>query len=203
MLRNTLKNAVRKAIAQRRQRKLFSSIMKHDKAIVKSHPEWKALTEAEKSLMTDKDYWQYAAFKNVRGVLEYGHVSDALYQAYMLPVINPGNYTGLFRSTREYNIFCNKNYFDLMLRYFPMPETVLRRVNGIFMNGDYDILTEEAALNELNHHERLVFKPARGGYHGKNISCVEQKNFREALTNYANSAIGEGRFNCTEDFETA
>lgn len=199
---NGVKRALRKVIVCRRKHKLFSSIMKGSKALVKSHPEWVALTRAEKALMTDKDYCQYVAFKNIRGVLEYGHVSDALYQAYILPVLNPANYTELFRSTRKSNIFCNKNYFELMLKYFPMPKAVIRCINGVLMNADYRILMEEEALKEMNHHESLVFKPATGGYHGRNISCVERKDFRDALIKYVNYDNG-GRFDCPNNFEAA
>ena len=192
MLKRAVKDAVRKTIAYMRKRKRFSSLCRRDKALVLSHPEWVGLTREEKTLMLDKNIWAYIAFKNVRGVLEYGHVSDSFYQTVILPFINANEYTGMFQSIESHNIFSNKNYYNLMLKYLPMPETVIRRINGVFMDKDYNILSDEAALDKVNEHERLVFKPAKGTGHGKNVSCIDQKDFKEALTNYANYDNGGG-----------
>ena len=193
MLKRAIKRVLRNMLLAYRDGKLFRSHYRRSNALVKSHPEWVSLTSQEKAQIRDKDYCQYVAYKNVWGKFEEGFVSDPLYLR-MLRILNASNYTSTGTDVLARNIFGNKNYFALMLKHLALPKTVIMYVNGEFLDADYQLITKEAALDIMNAHSQLVFKPAAGTGHGMHVSLVERKDYESAVRQYAEYTEGGGLY---------
>ena len=192
MLKRAVKNALCTILRAYRDHRLNSGWhYKRSKALVKSHPEWADLTPQEKALIRDKDYGQYVAYKNVYGKFEEGFVSDTLYLR-ILRILNSINYTSAGTDVLDHNLFGNKNYFALTLKHLAPPKTVIMYVNGEFLDADYRLITKEAALDIMNAHSQLVFKPAAGTGHGMHVSLVERKDFESAMNQYVKYTEGGG-----------
>ena len=202
MLKRAVKSTLRSLLLSYHQSRTAHSVIKRDKAIVKSHPEWEGLTPHERAQIRDKDYWQYVAYKNVRGNFGEGFVSDLLYWK-ILHILNPANYTASGANILDHNLFGNKNYFALLLKYLAMPKTVIMCINGELMDSSYSLITKEAALGIMNSHPQLVFKPAAGTGHGTHVSLVERKDFSEAMSQYAKYTDGGGGLHCSGSSEAA
>lgn len=140
--------------------------------------------------MLDKNIWQYTAFKNIRGSLSEGYVTDVLYFAEMMPVLYSSDFTKSGRNTLATNLFSNKCYFPILLKYLAMPKTVMMNINGEFLGADYEILTEDEALRRMNSFPQLVFKPATGTGHGSGITLAKREYYKQTMREYANHDRG-------------
>lgn len=67
----------------------------------------------------------------------------------------------------------DKNYFDLYLKGFKLPETYLRLINGIFEDKNYNIITKEKAKEILYNKSKIVIKPSMASYGGKDVAILE------------------------------
>ena len=191
--KKAVKSALCSIVRSYRDSKLIKWHHQRSQALVQAHQEWTALTPQEKSSIRDKDYGQYTAYKNVWGKLDEGFVSDPLYLQ-ILRVINANKYTSIGEDTSDYDTFSNKNYFALMLKHLQLPQTVIMSINGEFLDADYSLITKESALEKMNVHSQLVFKPAAGTGHGTHVSKVERKDFEQKLSEYAGFTEGGGDF---------
>ncbi len=125
------------------------------------------------------------------GKFEEGFVSDPLYLQ-ILRKLNAINYTSAGIDVLDHNLFGNKNYFALTLKHLALPKTVIMCVNGEFLDADYKLITKESALRIMNNYPQLVFKPAAGTGHGKNVSLVERKDYEHMMSRYAEYTEGGG-----------
>ena len=193
MLRNEIKRAVFSLLRKRREIRGFRGDTRRDNAMAARHPEWVQLTAEEKAGLRDTSYGAYTAFKNIRGKLEDGMVSDALYKTKILPVLNPTYYTEAGTSIGDVDTFGNKNYFELMLQHMHLPEAVLRYENGTFLGGDYRLLSgQDEALEVISQYDRLVFKPSSGTGHGTGVALIQREDFGETLKKYSSFTQGGG-----------
>ena len=193
MLKRAAKNMLHTMLRAYRDWKLNRRIFRRSNALLKSHPQWIGLTPQEKAQIRDKDYGQYAAYKNVYGKFEEGFVSDSLYLR-ILRILNSANYTSAGSDILAHNLFGNKNYFALLLKYLTLPKTVVMSINGELLNQDYQLITKESALDIMNAHSQLVFKPAAGTGHGTHVSLVDRKDFSAAMSQYVKYTEGGGGF---------
>ena len=191
--KSAVKSILRSVVVMRRERRRLRAELQKSRKLVKSHPEWVALTAQEKAGLRDKDFWQQTAFKNVYGCFAEGFVSDYLYHD-ILQVLNSINYTGTaFRkSVVNHNLFNNKNYYSLLLKYLPLPKTVIMYINCELLDSDFQLITREAALEKMQAYPHLVFKPASGTGHGKNVSLVDRKDYSETINQYEKYLAGGG-----------
>lgn len=62
----------------------------------------------------------------------------------------------------------DKNLYDLFFGDIPMPRTILRYVDDVFMDAEYNIITEDAALKLCQQYDEVIIKMASesGGGHG-------------------------------------
>lgn len=67
----------------------------------------------------------------------------------------------------------DKNYFDLYLKGFKLPETYVHLINGIFEDNNYNIITKEQAKNILYQKKKIVVKPSMASYGGRDVVILE------------------------------
>lgn len=80
----------------------------------------------------------------------------------------------------------DKNYFDMFLPDVPMPKTVLRNVNGVFLDSEYRPIDEKARKELLYKYEKLIVKPSIENGFGKSVKLYShgeydqiEKDFRK------------------------
>ena len=67
----------------------------------------------------------------------------------------------------------DKNYFDLYLKDFKLPETYIHLINGIFEDKNYNIISLKKAKEILYGKNKIVIKPSMASYGGKNVVILE------------------------------
>ena len=67
----------------------------------------------------------------------------------------------------------DKNYFDLYLKGFKLPETYVHLINGIFEDKNYNIISLEKVKEILYGKNKIVIKPSMASYGGKNVVILE------------------------------
>lgn len=73
----------------------------------------------------------------------------------------------------------DKNYFDLYLKGFKLPETYVRLINGIFEDKNYNIISKEEAKDTLYNKGKFVVKPSMASYGGKDVAILENASKKE------------------------
>ena len=63
----------------------------------------------------------------------------------------------------------DKNYFSLWFPDAKKPETVVRKINGIFYSSNYRIMSLQQAIDNCYKYDKLIIKPAVGTHGGKGI----------------------------------
>lgn len=83
-------------------------------------------------------------------------------QTIVEPILNPS-------ATRTY--YLDKNMFDRIYGKDLMPKTVLRRINGVYFDTDYNSLGQNCAqISEISAETvSLIAKPTRDSYGGRSI----------------------------------
>ena len=193
MFKSTVKLILSEMLLNYRRYKRGRILSAEDKRIVKLHPEWKGLNEREKSFVLDKDIWQYIIFKNLRGSLEEGYVSDVIYTNEMLGVLFSFDFFTQGKITKlGANLFSNKAYFPVLLKYLPLPKTLVMNINSVFLDSDYEIITEDKALQIMNNYPQLVFKPATGTAHTGGVALISKEYYKQTMHEYEKYARGGG-----------
>lgn len=105
-----------------------------------------------------------------------GFLPDSFYYAYVDNILN---------DHLKASILDDKNLYDL---YFPdilMPQTLFRKVNGIYLNDKYQIILESEVYEICRSHENIVLKPSIGSVGGYGILFWQSaKDSIEVLSNY-------------------
>lgn len=70
---------------------------------------------------------------------------------------------------REARVMDDKNMYDLYFPEIKQPITVGRIENGLFLNNDYNLVTEDYILSACKEQERVIIKPAVGACAGAGI----------------------------------
>ena len=191
MLKSTVKRILSKMLLKRRKYHRARELSAIHKKIVEQHPEWKGLDAREKSFVLDKDIWQYIIFKNLRGSLEEGYVSDVTYTNEILEVLFSIDFFTQNKITQMgANLFSNKAYFPVLLKYLPLPKTLVMNINGVFLNSDYEIITEDKALQIMNNYPQLVFKPATVTAHTGGVALISKEYYKQTIHKYEKYAKG-------------
>lgn len=71
----------------------------------------------------------------------------------------------------------DKNYFDMFLPDIPMPKTVLRNVNGVFLDAQYCPVNKEDVGTILQSHDSLIVKPSIENGFGKSVKLYEKEQY--------------------------
>ena len=72
----------------------------------------------------------------------------------------------------------DKNYFNLFLPEIPMPKTLIRNVNGVFLDEDYRPVDADRWKKFLEGEESVIVKPAlEGGGCGRGVKLISAEEF--------------------------
>lgn len=127
---------------------------------------WKKYTD-------DFDIGYHRYYIDRTGNFDVRYIPDDLYSGYIDRYLNnrqiePG--------------IADKNYFDLYLKGFPMPKTLLHLINGIFEDENYNLINYEKALDCLIGHDVFI-KPSMASYGGRGAILIKKAS-KEELENF-------------------
>ena len=140
-------------IRLRRQR---NNLLKGIKPISDNYK--KAIREYWKNYKSiDTKYHQLYSSKN--GLEDVRYIPDDLYYTVIDQHFN----------NRKYGWGVNdKNYYTLLFPDVKQPEIVVRKINGIYYDAIYHMISEDEAIAQCDGEDRLIIKPANetGGSRG-------------------------------------
>lgn len=93
-------------------------------------------------------------------------VPNDIARAYIEPVLTPDQY---------YPFYNDKNSFDLFIGREFLPQTLFRFMNGHMLDADYELLSEDEAIDKLKNIDRFIIKPA-AEWGGKDIALFSKKD---------------------------
>ncbi len=95
------------------------------------------------------------------------YFSDDLYYFYALPTLNRQDFMWAYT---------DKNIADQVFRGFRQPETILKNVNGIFVDKDGEVVSKNEAMQIcLDHNASCIVKPTVNGGSGVGVAKVNLK----------------------------
>ena len=130
----------------------------------------------------------YNAFCDDKSQLKH-YIPDGVYFTDMdFPFTNP----------RRSDDLDDKNMYDLYFHDVPMPETVIRIMDGVILDKDYQLITIDQALALCQEAQRVVCKEARLSMGGYGVSFVDlastsPEDFRQWLEKNKNRYINVQR----------
>lgn len=80
----------------------------------------------------------------------------------------------------------DKNYFDLYLRGFNLPNTYVHLINGVFEDKDYNIISREKAIDILLNAKNITVKPSMASYGGKGVKFFSNPTKSELMEFFDN-----------------
>jgi hypothetical protein len=160
-----------------------------DKEICDKHKQWTPLTNQELAQVGKEDRCAYTIFKNMTGDTQHlGYfLSDALYKTKYLPYLNSPNHTP--SGSGQDSIFSDKNYAELFMPEFRFPSVIVRRVGGMFFDGDFHPISQEQALSYLQDYDQAVFKQTIETGHGTGIALVQRADYADTLPGFAQDYV--------------
>lgn len=107
------------------------------------------------------DYRYYNLFKRLKkdGQRLSYYIPDSFYYTYI---------DDYFTNPQESRSHDNKNLYDLFFHDIKRPETVFRKINGMFLESNYRIITQKEAVNKSKDEGEVVLKIGKNsnGGHG-------------------------------------
>lgn len=93
-------------------------------------------------------------------------------------------------NNRKYSFgMMDKNYFSLLFSDVKQPVNVIRKINGIFYDGLYNLISLQKALDICLENERLIIKPSVGTGGAKGIKFWSQSDGVGKLKRYLLSEL--------------
>lgn len=113
-------------------------------------PEYKKIEEYWKPYTTvNTKYHQWYSSRN--GIEDVRYIPDDIYYTKIDQYFN----------NRKYGWGVNdKNYYGLYFSDVKQPVTVTRKINGIYYNANYEMITKEQAIELCNQASKVIVKPA-------------------------------------------
>ena len=84
----------------------------------------------------------------------------------------------------------DKNYFDMYLNGFKMPETYVHLINGTYEDKNYKIISKEDAIKILSNKSNITVKHSMASYGGKNVEFLNNPS-EEEIKKFLENKIGE------------
>lgn len=70
-------------------------------------------------------------------------------------------------------VLSDKNYFNIFMRDIKFPCSIVRNIEGVFYDHEYNIITKEKALEIINEYDKVVYKPSMENGIGKGVELVD------------------------------
>lgn len=108
------------------------------------------------------------------------YLPDDIFYALVMPVMNPRDRTA---------ILSDKNHFDLIEGWPPLPVTVGRLMHGRLLDPHYRPATAAELVRQLTPGTQLVVKPSRVSGSGKGVVFTEASALADALAGRTDAII--------------
>ena len=82
--------------------------------------------------------------------------------------------------------FNDKNYYSKVFAGVKQPETLVRIIGGIFLDGNYQLLTKEQALDIICKEKEAVCKPSLETGSGRGVTFWQTEKERPQIENFLN-----------------
>lgn len=82
--------------------------------------------------------------------------------------------------------FNDKNYYDLIFKSVKQPDTLVRNINGIFVDRQYHLIPKDDIINIIKAEEHLICKPSMESGSGRGICFWNTRNDINAIVEYIN-----------------
>lgn len=165
---------------------LADSGMKFHKRWRWKHVHWKESDVIDQQFVKDStQYWsQYTndfdpifhkLYSSRTGVFDVRYIPDDLY------------YTKIekhFNNIKFWLAIDDKNYYSLWFPEARQPFTVVRKINNIFYDDNYELISIEEAIDLCKLQDRLIIKPAIGVGSSKGIHFWDQGDPIDNLRQY-------------------
>lgn len=133
----------------------------------------KAVKKYWKQYTKDFDAAYHKFYIGISGKFDVRYIPDDLYVSKIDPYFND----------RDMHIgVCDKNYFNVWFSNVRMPETVCRKINGIWYDAEYKLIDETKVVQLLKNAGRFVAKPALNSCGGDNVKFFSNPSNNE-ITN--------------------
>lgn len=113
-------------------------------------------------------------------------ITDSIYHCRIEPYFN---------DITTMNAFSNKCYFNLFFQGFLVPDTIAKKINGYYMDDNFNLLEFEDVVALCKSESEIVIKPAIDSGGGRNITFYQikkggdSKNLRKILNNYKSDFV--------------
>ena len=138
---------------------------------------WKKLSETQKKEITalwhtDSDFYTHEIMMNVKGAFDVRYCPHSIFRLYL-------------DDRKDLWPWIDKNYFERHQPGLKFPHTVVRCVDGHFLDHDYRPLSREQALETIEARLPLIIKPSIDSGEGKHLKLLSAADqAREVLASY-------------------
>ena len=80
--------------------------------------------------------------------------------------------------------FSDKNYFDKLAGGYPMPKTVVRNVNGVFLDENYATITKDEAIGIIADYDGVIVKPSIENGFGRSVKLYKNGEYGQIFTDF-------------------
>jgi len=179
------KQMLRAALLEHRERKIDSTIQKRVGEVCMQHPEWEKLTSDEEQYAYS-DPHSLQIYKNIRHQMGYSikpqyYVSDIRYRRKILSKLNYIDVSDMGFYAQSYTPFSDKNYQGFFIKQIKSPKAVIRNVNGVLFNEEFNAISQESSFKILDGYNTLVFKKSIGAGHGAGVRKVTSSECKEII----------------------
>ena len=137
------------------------------------------------------DYDSFRWYYHMTGRRDCYFIPEATFAAHILPYFN-----NIHQSTT----LADKNMYDILFGEEGLPETLVRNINGVMLNKDYQIITEQEATVLASNEEKVVIKPTIASGKGKNVKCINTNSIIDSMRSYQKDYIIQSLIHQHESF---
>lgn len=83
----------------------------------------------------------------------------------------------------------DKNYFDMYLPNIPMPKTVARNVNGVWLDSQFHPIAQDDLKKLLNSYDQLIVKPSIENGFGKSVKLYQAGEYDQIISDFRNNFL--------------
>lgn len=88
--------------------------------------------------------------------------------------------------------FNDKNYYSLIFAGIKQPETLVRVINGLLFDGEYNLISRERALELIKSEPEVIAKPSRESGSGRGIGFFNTSSDMSAIGDVLDSKGTDG-----------
>lgn len=155
-----------------------------------NYKNWKKLTRNEKKEIVSywgikdprkSDFITHEIMLNVHGKFDVRYCPEKIFRVYLDPGLS---------DRKIVSAWDDKNYFELHQPNLPFPKTILRNVNGYFLDSNYSHVQINDAKDIILNNLPVIIKPSIDSGEGKNLRLISHKDeVDDVLNNYKKNYI--------------